>query len=597
MLYSDFRGKNDILRNNGVAGCRILKISTKNNLCIVSINHKTYKVTIKELIEAVNSNKLYITNISLLKRWRGWGTQESNSNIENKIKDYTGEKLKAFVDSLLIGRNKCRDFVYKLINYNSRLHKRIFAISGLRGVGKTTGLAQYIRKLNDYNNIVYITLIPGEEIDFSDLYEYIKKKYENKQYIIIDEVTFTNNFTKTCAILCDDFVSNGKTVIVSGTDSLALVLAAYDSAFHRVYYENVTFINYIEALRTGMISNFNEYLSIGGLYDSDKITDLEKLDLYINTAIVDNIMNTIYRNENVISYLGFNQLVDKDNIHKNEIKDKVKTIIYMILVAISISIFKKEKSFNINYIIEQFYEYKENRGKMLDVVDNTFKINSKQKIKGNELKVILDILEKINVVIKIENMDEPGTFKYYITNQSMFNIITTKIFNVLRAAGFIFNVNSDKKVNLNKKAGELFESCILNHAFNYAYINRYNIYYYNDGRREIDLILGNTTYTDDGETEVYVYYEIKKSNKAQTAVISTHWLTEVNKGDTGVISRKIVYGGKDEIIFNKFNDTEINSETREDTKQGMIYANENLSGIKLIPVESFLYDISKYTDF
>ena len=94
-----------------------------------------------------------------------------------------------------------------------------------------------------------------------------------------------------------------------------------------------------------------------------------------------------------------------------------------------------------------------------------------------------------------------------------------------------------------------------------------------------------------------MYYEIKKSNKAQTAVISTHWLTEVNKSDTGVISRKIIYRGKDEIIFNKFNDTEINSETREDTKKGMIYANENLSGIKLIPVESFLYDISKYTDF
>ena len=161
------------------------------------------------------------------------------------IESYSGTALKEHIETNLVGVSECRDFVKSVISILTQpiQDKRVLGIVGLRGVGKTTGIWQSIQKLSRYEDTVYINVLDDDAIEYSELYTFITKNYPDKRYIFVDEITFVRDFIKASKSLYEKFITNGKYVVISGTDSLALSQAKGNGLYHRIFIKNVTFIS------------------------------------------------------------------------------------------------------------------------------------------------------------------------------------------------------------------------------------------------------------------------------------------------------------------------------------------------------------------
>ena len=144
---------------------------------------------------------------------------------------YTGDNLKEYIKSTGVSKLEERDFVKGIGEYLRSKHLRVYSISGLRGVGKTTGILQTIANLDEYENSLYIIIDEMSSMDCVDLRE-ILEKYDDKKYIFIDEVTRINGFIGGSGFLADKIVAEGKRVVISGTDSLSLVKTSGSGLYH-----------------------------------------------------------------------------------------------------------------------------------------------------------------------------------------------------------------------------------------------------------------------------------------------------------------------------------------------------------------------------
>jgi len=72
-----------------------------------------------------------------------------------KVSYYTGSDLKTYINNFTSGIYEKRDFVNSISEYlqSPIANRRIMGISGLRGTGKTVGILQVIKDLNNYVGI------------------------------------------------------------------------------------------------------------------------------------------------------------------------------------------------------------------------------------------------------------------------------------------------------------------------------------------------------------------------------------------------------------------------------------------------------------
>lgn len=175
----------------------------------------------------------------------------------------TGKTLEDYCSAFLTGIDKRRDFVSAILEYISspESNRRVLAISGLKGTGKTTGVFQAIQNISNYNNTLLISV--EDDVDISVLKEVIIKNLTWVGYIFVDEVTRVKGLISGSAFLADTACGCGKKVVISGTDSLALVGADNASLYHGVITKNVTYISFEEAKRTTNQS-LKEYIELGG---------------------------------------------------------------------------------------------------------------------------------------------------------------------------------------------------------------------------------------------------------------------------------------------------------------------------------------------
>ena len=214
------------------------------------------------------------------------------------VDTYTGKELKNYVSVVLTGITESRDFVKAIDEYVYSSENRVLMVSGLRGVGKTIGILQAIRDIGDYDGTVFINIDAEADMDCLDLRNLINSKYMDKKYIFIDEVTRIKDLVSNSGFLADKLCNSGIKVILSGTDSLSLIKSEGSGLYHRAINKNVTHISFMEAKRTANQS-FKDYMEMGGLYKADAIKDLEGLRQYVDTAVVDNILNTFSKNKRI----------------------------------------------------------------------------------------------------------------------------------------------------------------------------------------------------------------------------------------------------------------------------------------------------------
>lgn len=492
------------------------------------------------------------------------------------VQQYTGEKLRQFINASNINDFKKRDFVEAILEYVKAKENRVLSISGLRGTGKTTGILQAIFSIDNYRNAVYISIDETANMNCLDLRNLIMNNYNNKKYIFIDEITRVNDFIKNSGFLADLLVMSGKKIIVSGTDSLGLSKSESAGLYHRVININVTHISFAEAQRT-MGQSLKEYTELGGLYRADSITDIDGLREYVDTAVIDNIVNTLTRNKDITGLLGLSNIGSKQ---------KLRTIVFRIIYAIIYCNLQKPKNTSVKSIINffdisksQLYDYKT----LNSLVCSEMLVDEDIYTNKNEVQSVLNAMESIGILVKTVNICNRTECKYYITNPSIVNQLAGSIVSILN------NTNLPKKsqASFKSKKGLLFESIVVTHTSKAAKKLGYNLFYYHDSNnKELDLIIEKGT--DELFENSIVCYEIKMTADSDTAVINSKWINDKElssyiESNGTVIEKGIIYGGENK-IFEYFESNEIYA-PKDCTVQQLEQQNK---GIKLIKATDYL---------
>lgn len=511
----------------------------------------------------------------------------TKSNKYLGINVFTGDSLVSLCNNYLSDIYAERDFVSSIRSYiNSNKSNKVVSICGLRGVGKTVGLLQVVRGLNNYGNTVFLNIT--KEIDCLILKEYIDNYLGKFKYIFIDEITLVRGFLTDSSFLHDIYVSTGHKVVISGTDSLALIESTASALHHRVLNINCTYISYLEAYRTcGM--TLNEYLTMGGLYKSNEINNMDGLREYINTAIVDNICNSVNRSSAVASTSELVKLT-KDI-------ERLKSIIFKILYSVvyTHAFGSLDSSISISNILNLYDLKGFPVSEITRLICGEFGVDSEFTAKPFEISSLLNTLRQLGVLVRIENIAKKSEYTYYITNPSIFNLILSSIVQYMDSNDFKLS----KNFRFTGKRGLLFESMIICYTAYYASKNGLGCYFFHDKfNREIDLIVGQTTDLDDFETKFYCY-EIKLTSSIDTAIIKSKWINDADiynfLSESGeVLDRSIIYSGKENKGFDGVFSEEGLYPPKGMTLEDIAVKNFN---VRLIPVLDYFKNISSIIKF
>lgn len=328
------------------------------------------------------------------------------------------EKLKHYIKAQVPIEWKQRDFVADVKEYiNSPIHQ-VYLVSGLRGVGKTTGILQAIKD----EDAVYI-MVQLDEAETAQDYRTKLKACEAK-VIVIDEYSWIQDRELLDGLLYT-LVQNGKRVIITGNESVTLNYLKYGNLIHRVIIQQVTYFSYQEYCRLNEkklnVRSCEEYLEKGGLFTRDMLDSYSAVSDYIKTAIIDNL----------VSYC-------KGGFCAENITAIVYTILYK---AICDSV---PKTFPI---------YK---GDYLSLVDflELFHVSTSYCVEASDFDEIVTILENIGVIVKVQNYRIKKECRTYIANPSMIYQLIKCIYKLdsldKGLLGYIFESSCVCDLNLKK---------------------------------------------------------------------------------------------------------------------------------------------------
>ena len=521
------------LSKNGVLGGFSMSIAIRMIYDDVNGRHKAVELYDGRETRVVPVNRLGKKHNRFSRRLPRLRLDTAQYSVE------TGYMLKAYIDNMISRFDKQRDIVTTIIQFlRSTETGRVMALSGLRGVGKTVAMLQAIREYADYDNVVLITL-HKRGMTTTELNELVLK-FSHKQAIFIDEVTFATDFVTDSALLADQ-LSNIKTkIILSGTDSLVLSLAQYEALYHRMHLHNLTYTGYIEANRVQYM-DFDTYMRTGGMFKPDRFNNIVELSRYLDTAILNNITNTLARNR-VKRYSNLQKLDEAT----------LRTLLFRLMYVIICHSLGKLSYGNTNLAVYiNQYSFKKSFEQLQNGVLATLGILSNITVSTEVVNELIDALMTIGVLIRVPNITNMTEVNYYFTNSA----ITVQLSNaIVKTIEFDEDVTRKDNYNIKFREGLIFESVVMCHFHRLAMQYGYNLYYYRDKRGiEVDVVLEKELTLD---KQVYGLFEVKHTSGRDTAIVKTSGLNRtrleaerkavIYRGATGVFDTftSNVYGTK-----------------------------------------------------
>lgn len=417
---------------------------------------------------------------------------------------YEGKELKRYKKESLEIKDEWneRNFVKVVKIYASLRTEKVLAVGGLRGTGKTVGILQALPD----NDTCYILCQRDETKSGIDYIQILKDS--KKKNIVIDEYTWIKDREKLDRYLITA-VQNGKRVIITGTESIALDFLKYGTINHRVDNIHTTMFTYDEYCRVfNKPVNANtclEYLKTGGLFEDYIIDNYASMKDYIEEAIIENLSN----------YMG------------NEItKSQSKTLVYSILYdAICKSNISKVPLLTENRLtLDNFLD---KMGIDKDFTNfNTY------------LPRVADVLEQAGIIVKIKNLDDNSPLKeqYYLVNPSIAYQLTLATYNI-------------KEVP-KKDMGYMFEASAMVQLYTNK-LSEQDIYFYDnenspdrDKNEQLDIVLM------DKEKEFAYLFECKLREQPKLSsgnTIMTGHLEKTLLKDTEICGRYVIYNGQPEV--------------------------------------------------
>lgn len=542
------------------------------------------------------------------------------SKVDKRVKGvnvYTGSSLRTYIRSSIDKSWKCRDIVDSIVNYFDNPYKgMMFGLTGLRGTGKTVSLLQVLVKMNKLSESMYVTLSTDSDIDCTGLCSYLEPQLAGIKYLVIDEATRIKNLIKNGDTLFEELKRFGIAVVLSGTDTLALTISSGDGLFHRIVEHNITFISLAEYER--ILCNESDktrvvvsYIKSGGLMAPDNVKDFDTFKFYVNTAIVDNILNTVSKNKGVSEF----ELVSKMS------DTKLRSIVFGILYSIGYKAWRIDKALEesgeTNYeTVEGSVRFKNNFSRVINALSLSSLINKAEIVKmvcrtlgvseivtvaQSELNEVLDYLEKLGIIVGLENIAPSShEVQYFVVNPSVYNQVYSEVIKAVDNE----SLAGGRPIRLKAVYGSVFESAVIVHAMWYAERHGLEAGYFRNSRgREIDLIVYKLL--DSFDFDESIYYEIKLTDRMDDAVTRLSWLNNktyspgeecIPTDAATVLGRYVIYNGvQGRFTGYSIPSSEIHDKYKSKGTPDELDALETLNkGIKFINGYDFMTNTSKY---
>ena len=228
--------------------------------------------------------------------------KEEKSGYELRV--VTGTSLNAMCNNVRsYGKRDCFNALSSYLQ--DAPYGKVCLIYGLRRTGKTTLVLQAIAEL-PLSKTAYIKALSTDNMAM--LNRDLKRLAESGfKYVFIDEITLMADFIDSASLLSDVYAMMGIKIVLSGTDSLGLMLSTDDELYDRSYTIHTTFIPFREYSSLLGIHDIDEYIRYGGTFrigetDFDdkelmdegvSFRDDESARRYIDTAIARNIQHSL----------------------------------------------------------------------------------------------------------------------------------------------------------------------------------------------------------------------------------------------------------------------------------------------------------------
>ena len=537
------------------------------------------------------------------------------SKVDKRVKGvniYTGSSLRAYIRSSIDKSWKCRDIVDSIVNYFDNPYKgMMFGLTGLRGTGKTVALLQALVKMNKLSESMYVTLSTDSDIDCAGLCSYLEPQLAGIKYLVIDEATRIKNLIKNGDTLFEELKRFGIAVVLSGTDTLALAISSGDGLFHRIVEHNITFISLAEYER--ILCNESDktrvvvsYIKSGGLMAPDNVKDFDTFKVYVNTAIVDNILNTVSKNKGISDFNLVSKMSDT----------KLRSIVFGILYSIGYKAWRVDKALEEIGDFDGSVRFKNNFSRVINALSLSSLINKAEIVKmvcrtlgvsevvtvaQSELNEVLDYLEKLGIIVGLENIAPSSReVQYFVVNPSVYNQVYSEVIKAVDNE----SLAGGRPIRLKAVYGSVFESAVIVHAMWYAERHGLEAAYFRNSRgREIDLIVYKLL--DSFDFDESIYYEIKLTDRMDDAVTRLSWLNNktyspgekcIPTDAATVLGRYVIYNGV-QGIFTGYSlpSSEIHDKYKSKGTPDELNALETMNkGIKFINGYDFMINTSKY---
>lgn len=547
-------------------------------------------------------------------------SQVGISKVDKRVKGvnvYTGSSLGAYIRSSIDKSWKCRDIVDSIVNYFDNPYKgMMFGLTGLRGTGKTVSLLQALVKMNKLSESMYVTLSTDSDIDCAGLCSYLEPQLAGIKYLVIDEATRVKNLIKNGDTLFEELKRFGIAVVLSGTDTLALAISSGDGLFHRIVEHNITFISLAEYER--ILCNESDktrvvvsYIKSGGLMAPDNVRNFDTFKVYVNTAIVDNILNTVSKNKGISEF----ELVSKMS------DTKLRSIVFGILYSIGYKAWRIDKALegivdfdgetdggsvrfknNFSRVINALsLSSLINKAEIVKMVCRTLGVSEVVTVAQSELNEVLDYLEKLGIIVGLENIAPSShEVQYFVVNPSVYNQVYSEVIKAVDNE----SLEGGRPIRLKAVYGSVFESAVIVHAMWYAERHGLEAGYFRNSRgREIDLIVYKLL--DSFDFDESIYYEIKLTDRMDDAVTRLSWLNNktyspgeecIPTDAATVLGRYVIYNGmQGRFTGYSLPSSEIHDKYKSKGTPDELNALETMNkGIKFINGYDFMTNTSKY---
>lgn len=301
---------------------------------------------------------------------------------------------------------------------------KIIAMSGLRGVGKTTLLASlfFEKEIENYNYKIYLSAdevvntFGSNLVEFLDIYQQIiGVRFENTQQkflLLVDEIHFDPNWTQTLKSIYDKY----NNVFVVCTGSSALALNSTTDLARRMIIAKIHPLCFTEYIQIGSryVNSDNTIFPIKGLkqelkqilFQSKNFEELvlaiqnqkiqEKVDAYysrFNTNQIDNFVKYGTMPNNLILPTGENFDLTNQVLLNNQLLDRIIEKDFVEFGNFKFETIQKTKNLL-----------------LLLATTSDLSVNSLSKTLGINIATIqsiLDNLEKCDLIIKILPFGNP----------------------------------------------------------------------------------------------------------------------------------------------------------------------------------------------